>query len=100
MTTYTSVLTADVTFATLATLDAKFESTLRNFLPFLDVSEALTPDMSLRDLGLDSMGVVELLADLESGYDVRFRDEALTMETFATPGVLWGVLSSMLCVPA
>jgi hypothetical protein len=42
--------------------------------------------------------VVELLATLESGYDVRFRDDALTMETFATPGVLWGVLSSMLSV--
>jgi nodulation protein F len=94
MTTYTSVLTATGPLA----LDAKFESTLRNFLPFLDAGEALTPDMSLRDLGLDSMGVVELLATLESGYDVRFRDDALTMETFATPGVLWGVLSSMLSV--
>jgi acyl carrier protein len=93
MTTYTSVLTAPAA-------DAAFESTLRNFLPFLDATEALTPDMSLRDLGLDSMGMVELLADLESGYDVRFRDEALTMETFATPGVLWGVLSSMLLVSA
>jgi acyl carrier protein len=95
MTTYTSVLTAT---ATLTALDARFESTLRNFLPFLDADEALTPDMSLRDLGLDSMGMVELLTDLESGYDVRFRDEALTMETFATPGVLWGVLTSMLSV--
>jgi acyl carrier protein len=93
MTTYTSVLTATA-------LDAKFESTLRDFLPFLDVSQALTPEMSLRDLGLDSMGMVELLAALESGYDVRFRDEALTTETFATPGVLWGVLSSMLLVSA
>ena len=93
MTTYTSV-------QTVTSLDTRFESTLRTFLPFLDSTEALTPEMSLRDLGLDSMGMVELLADLESGYDVRFRDEALTMETFATPGVLWGVLSSMLLVAA
>lgn len=96
MTTYTSVQTATAATA----FDVKFESTLRTFLPFLDVTEALTPEMSLRDLGLDSMGMVELLADLESGYDVRFRDEALTMETFATPGVLWGVLTSMLLVSA
>jgi nodulation protein F len=100
MTTYTSVQTASVATAATAALDGKFESTLRAFLPFLDATEALTPEMSLRDLGLDSMGMVELLADLESGYDVRFRDEALTMETFATPGVLWGVLSSMLLVSA
>jgi acyl carrier protein len=97
MTTYTSVLTAP---AASASLDSRFESALRNYLPFLDAGQALTPDVSLRDLGLDSMGMVELLADLESGYDVRFRDEALTMETFSTPGVLWGVLSSMLLVPA
>ncbi|MBP2326158.1 acyl carrier protein [Kibdelosporangium banguiense] len=91
MTTYTSVLAAPA-------FDSRFESALRNVLPFLDADVALTPEVGLRDLGLDSMGMVELLAELESGYDVRFRDEALTMATFSTPGVLWGVLSSMLVV--
>jgi acyl carrier protein len=94
MPTYTSVL--DNSTTTALTWDLQFEDTVRRFLPFLSADEALTADVSLRDLGLDSMGTVELLADLESGYDVRFRDEALTMETFASPGVLWGVLSSML----
>lgn len=87
MTTYTSVQ-----------WDGRFETAVRRHLPFLGVDERLGADVSLRDLGLDSMGVVELLADLENGYAVRFRDEALTMETFATPGVLWRVLSSMVCV--
>jgi nodulation protein F len=75
--------------------DGRFETLLRRHLPFLGANDQLSTDASLRDLGLDSMGVVELLADLESGYAVRFRDEALTMATFATPGVLWGVLSAM-----
>lgn len=93
MTTYTSVQTASVATTATVALDGKFESTLRAFLPFLDATEALTPEMSLRDLGLDSMGMVELLAALEDGYGVRFRDEYLTMETFATPAVLWGTLT-------
>ncbi|WP_394296736.1 acyl carrier protein [Nocardiopsis gilva] len=41
------------------------------------------------------MGTVELLAQLEAAYDVRFVDEALTMETFASPGVLWKTLQEM-----
>jgi acyl carrier protein len=76
--------------------DSKFENALCEFLPFLDSEQMLTPEMSLRDLGLDSMGMVELLAALEDGYDVRFRDEYLTMETFATPAVLWGTLTMLL----
>jgi acyl carrier protein len=76
--------------------DSKFENALREFLPFLDSDETLTADVSLRDLGLDSMGMVELLAALEDGYDVRFRDEYLTMETFATPAVLWGTLTILI----
>lgn len=94
MPTYTSVL--DNTTAAALTWDLKFEDLLRRALPFISADEVLGADVSLRDLGLDSMGMVELLADLESGYDVRFRDEALTMETFATAAVLWGVLSAML----
>lgn len=88
MATYTSVLSP------------KFEDTLREFLPFLGTDEALAADANLRDLGLDSMGTVELLAALENGYDVRFRDEYLTMATFATPAVLWDALSSLLSIDA
>jgi acyl carrier protein len=69
--------------------DQNFEDLLRGFLPFL------TEDAALRDLGLDSLGIVELLAALESGYDVRFQDDALGKETFETPGVLWKVLSEL-----
>jgi acyl carrier protein len=77
------------------TWDRRFEHLLRQYLPFLSADDTLTGEVSLRDLGLDSMGTVELLADLESGYRVRFRDEALTMANFATPGILWRTLSEM-----
>ncbi|MFI6644817.1 phosphopantetheine-binding protein [Streptomyces sp. NPDC050504] len=76
--------------------DQNFEDLLRGFLPFIGADEPLTEDAPLRDLGLDSLGIVELLAALEGGYDVRFQDDALGRETFETPGVLWKVLSGLL----
>ncbi|PYC66956.1 phosphopantetheine-binding protein [Micromonospora arborensis] len=75
--------------------DDQFEVSLRRHLPFIAPGEQLTPDTSLRDFGLDSLGTVELLAALESAYDVRFSDDALSMETFETPEVLWTTLSTL-----
>ncbi|KAB2346138.1 phosphopantetheine-binding protein [Actinomadura rudentiformis] len=75
--------------------DAQFEDILRGFLPFIEPDEELGADASLRDLGLDSLGTVELLALLEGTYGVRFVDDALTMETFATPATLWKTLTQM-----
>ncbi|WP_329101693.1 acyl carrier protein [Micromonospora sp. NBC_01699] len=76
--------------------DEQFEELVSSFLPFQPAGRALSADTNLRDLGLDSMGVVELMTALESHYDVRFMDEALSLETFATPAVLWGELSKLL----
>ncbi|KOT95438.1 MULTISPECIES: acyl carrier protein [Streptomyces] len=75
--------------------DEQFEEALRRHLPFLAPDEPLEPDTSLRELGLDSLGTVELLAHLESSYDTRFQDDALSLESFATPAVLWETLRVM-----
>ncbi|MFB7465289.1 phosphopantetheine-binding protein [Streptomyces sp. NPDC056224] len=74
------------------TWDDAFEAVIRPFLPYLSPDEKLTGDAQLRDLGLDSMGTVELLAALEGAYDVRFLDDALKLENFASPDVLWKTL--------
>ena len=73
--------------------DAKFEEILRSRLPFLGPEEEIVEDLVLRDLGLDSMAVVDLLVVLEEAYGTRFPPEALTLESFATPGTLWKVLT-------
>jgi acyl carrier protein len=78
--------------------ESKFEELLRQFLPFLPQEEQLTTNANLREFGLDSLAMVELLATLESEYQVRFEDDALTLETFETPGTLWQTLSVL--VPA
>ena len=79
--------------------DNRFEEIMRAALPFLAAGERLDPDADLRDLGLDSMGTVELLTQLERAYGVRFTDDLLSMDTFATPGVLWGALPSIVTTP-
>lgn len=75
--------------------DEPFEELLRRYLPFLPPEEALDADLALRDFGLDSLGTVELLAQLEALYDVRFVDDALSMETFTSPSVLWSTVKKM-----
>ncbi|MFI7003384.1 acyl carrier protein [Nocardia sp. NPDC050175] len=73
--------------------DLEFEKMLRSYLPFLLTDAELAMDSDLRDLGLDSLNAVELLASLENAYQVRFRDDMLDMNNFATPGTLWSTLS-------
>ena len=75
--------------------DKQFEEILREYLPFLGGTEPLAGDAELRDLGLDSIATVELLARLEAAYDVRFLDESLSKETFATPSVLWATTAAL-----
>ncbi|WP_405775314.1 phosphopantetheine-binding protein [Streptomyces sp. NBC_01538] len=75
--------------------DVQFETLLRRYLPFVSPDEELTQETCLSDLGLDSLAKVELLGELENAYGVRFRDEALSAETFETAGSLWKTLSEM-----
>jgi diaminopimelate decarboxylase len=74
--------------------DPQFEALLRQSLPRLAGGE-VNPDEDLRSAGLDSMASVELLLQVESAYNVSIPDEALTQQTFATPGNLWRVVESL-----
>ncbi|TDC92979.1 acyl carrier protein [Actinomadura sp. 7K507] len=76
--------------------DEHFEMLVRKYLPFLPADEPLAADTELREYGLDSIGTTELLASIESAYSVRFTDDALTLETFASPGVLWAALAKLI----
>ncbi|MFI6080953.1 acyl carrier protein [Streptomyces sp. NPDC051217] len=75
--------------------DESFEQLLRKQIPLLEPNEELTAELSLRDFGLDSMGMVSLLSSLEDMYGVRFVDDALNTDNFATPGTLWKTLDAM-----
>ncbi|MEV4176716.1 phosphopantetheine-binding protein [Nonomuraea sp. NPDC049709] len=70
-----------------------FQSLLRTHLPYADAG-ALAAHDELGALGLDSMGVVRLLVDVENAYGVELPDELLNEATFATVGSLWQTLAS------
>lgn len=57
--------------------------------------EELAVDEVLADRGLDSMGTVTLLVELEEAYGIVFPDEALMPDTFATPRALWAMVSRL-----
>jgi acyl carrier protein len=72
--------------------DERFETLLRTHLPFLEPGEVVAGDLKLREFGLDSLGVIDLLVSLEETYGVRFLGDDLKMDTFADPSVLWATL--------
>ncbi len=75
--------------------DDTFEQLLRKHLSLMEPEDEFTAEMSLRDFGLDSMGMVALMSSLEEAYGVRFVDDALQVENFATPQTLWNTLAAM-----
>ncbi|MDT0444141.1 acyl carrier protein [Streptomyces johnsoniae] len=75
--------------------DETFEQLLRKHLSLMEAEDELTADINLRDFGLDSMGMVALMSSLEEAYGVRFVDDALQVENFATPETLWNTLAAM-----
>ncbi|MGW7362787.1 hypothetical protein ACWGI8_04985 [Streptomyces sp. NPDC054841] len=75
--------------------DGRFETLLRAQLPFLSMEEELVEELPLRDFGLDSLGMVQLLNVLESEYRLWFGEEFLKTETFQTPASLWKAISDI-----
>lgn len=71
-----------------------FRKTLAAHLPYADGAEFKAED-SLRAMGLDSMGVVQLLTDLEETFALELPDDVLTDETFDTVGSLWKSVSAL-----
>ncbi|WP_347359808.1 acyl carrier protein [Streptomyces sp. 150FB] len=74
-------------------MDPRFTDLLTPFLKFLGDQE-ITPETSLRELGLDSMQAIELLFAIEDTFAVVLPDEAMNDATFATAGNLWNVISA------
>ncbi|GAA1976465.1 phosphopantetheine-binding protein [Kitasatospora viridis] len=67
----------------------QFEDILRPFLPYLYDDQSLTPDLDLRDLGLDSLAAVGVMVALEEGFGITIPDEAFDDATVSTPASLW-----------
>lgn len=74
--------------------DDRFEHIVRENVT-VRTEEPLTPDVSLANLGLDSLKTVGLLIAVEAEYGISVPDEMLDLDTFATPGALWAVVQQL-----
>jgi acyl carrier protein len=81
-----------------AQLLPQFEAILQRYLPLSEVGLPL--DVSLADLGLDSLGTVRLVMAVEDGLRISIPDDLLIPETFATANALWRVISGLLKEPS
>lgn len=71
----------------------EFEDILRKYLPLLPADRSITPELDLGECGLDSLGTVGLLLELEGGFNIMIPDEMLTTTMFRTAGSLWQVVA-------
>lgn len=68
---------------------------LRPYLKYMDSSAELTIDEDLASAGLDSMGAIDLLLEVEERFNISIPDDLLIDETFATANALWDVISDL-----
>ncbi|MDG4785091.1 phosphopantetheine-binding protein [Micromonospora sp. WMMD1102] len=80
---------------TIGQVPRRFQEIVRPYLPYASGAE-LSADDDLAALGLDSMGVVQLLAAVEEGYQLQLPDELLDQESFSTVGTLWQTVAAVL----
>ncbi|MET8139912.1 phosphopantetheine-binding protein [Sphaerisporangium sp. NPDC005288] len=66
-----------------------FETLLRQHLSAIPADNPIPPDQSLFELGLDSVGAVTLLTELEDHFDIQFDDEVLDLQLFSGVTYLW-----------
>lgn len=75
--------------------DTTFDEILRSHLTQLAPDQPLAPELNLRANGLDSLGTVNMLMELEDSYGIEIPDERLTFEIFASPATLWHTVAQL-----
>lgn len=63
-------------------ISVKLQTVLYRNLSFVGDGQAFPMQTDLEELGLDSMGAINLLLDLEQSFGIIFPDALLTAETF------------------
>jgi acyl carrier protein len=66
-----------------------FEKIIRQRLPAIPLDDPVPPDQSLFELGLDSVGAVTLLTELEDHFNIQFDDHLLDLDLFSGVSYLW-----------
>jgi acyl carrier protein len=72
-----------------------FEQVLRRHLRLVALDEPIRPDSLLTSAGLDSVGTINLLLDLEDVFSVSLPGSMLRPETFRTRSSLESAFASL-----
>jgi acyl carrier protein len=75
--------------------NSEIEALIRPHLTLLRSDVPVAPDLDLRTAGLDSLGLVELLVNIEDTFGIEFPDELLTAQTFRTPATVWAAVATL-----
>ena len=73
----------------------KFERLLRRHLRLVAADEPIPLEASLVSVGLDSIGTINLLLDIEDAFGVSLPSALLTPETFSTRATLESVVATL-----
>ncbi|MEV6927323.1 phosphopantetheine-binding protein [Dactylosporangium sp. NPDC051485] len=73
-----------------------FEDVVLFHLPDVTDPGAFTSHTPLGSLGLDSMGMIALMASLENAFDFTFPEEDVTTAAFYSADSLWSVVSRLI----
>lgn len=73
----------------------KLLTVLSRHLKFAEAPQTIPLDKPLDELGLDSMGAVNLLLDLEDSFEISFPGSLLSEETFRTAANLHKAVYSL-----
>ncbi|MCA9955574.1 MAG: hypothetical protein KC434_12685 [Anaerolineales bacterium] len=73
----------------------KLLTVLSKHLKFADDPQPIPMDKPLDELGLDSMGAVNLLLDLEDSFEISFPGSLLSEDTFKTAANLHKAVASL-----
>ena len=74
----------------------RYLNVLRATLPAGDGDAELRPEDRLRDLGLDSLLLVQLVVELEDEFRMTMPDDAIAPENFETVATVWETVSRSL----
>jgi acyl carrier protein len=73
----------------------KFEQLLRRHLRLVAADEPIPFEASLVSIGLDSIGTINLLLDIEETFSISLPGALLTPETFQTRATLENVVATL-----
>jgi acyl carrier protein len=57
--------------------------------------ESVTPDTTLKDLGIGSLDAIEVLFDIEEAFDIRLPDQDANLDADTVAGLVTAVRNAM-----